>query len=167
VNDLSSKERLPAELVYAIMRQESAFRPAVASPAGAVGLMQLMESTAESLAKEIGTEFAPERLTSPPYNLELATRYLRKLLDMFGGNVALAAASYNAGPQAVSRWLESGETLPLDLFVARIPYDETREYVERVVGNMARYAYLSGGDSAVPKLALEIDKGLRAPPDAY
>jgi soluble lytic murein transglycosylase len=167
VRELSAKEELPGELIYAIMRQESAFRPAVGSPAGAVGLMQLLESTAQALATEIGVEFAPERLTSPPYNVELAARYLRKLLDMFGGNVALAAASYNAGPQAVSRWLESGEQLPLDLFVARIPYDETREYVERVVGNLARYAYLSGGNATVPKLALDIEKGLRAPADAY
>lgn len=167
VRELAAKEGVPAELIYAIMRQESAFRPAVGSPAGAVGLMQLLESTAQALANELNVEFEPERLTSPPYNLELATRYLRKLLDMFGGNVALTVASYNAGPKAVSRWLESGEHLPLDVFVARIPYDETREYVERVLGNLARYAYLSGGDAAVPKLALDIQKGLRAPADAY
>lgn len=80
---------------------------------------------------------------------------------------ALAAAAYNAGPAAVSRWLETGETLPLDVFVARIPYEETRTYVSRVVGNLARYAYLSGGDGAVPRLELEIAKGLRAEPDAY
>jgi soluble lytic murein transglycosylase len=129
--------------------------------------MQLLHSTAQALASELNVEFEPERLTSPPYNIELAARYLRKLLDMFGGNIALAVASYNAGPKAVSRWLESGEHLPLDVFVARIPFDETREYVERVLGNLARYAYLSGGDAAVPKLGLEIEKGLRAPADAY
>ena len=167
VSELAAKESIPPELLYAVMRQESAFRPGVVSPAGAVGLMQLLESTAQSLATELGVEFAPARLASPPYNVELAGRYLRKLLDMFGGNVALTAAAYNAGPQAVARWLASGENLPLDVFVARIPFDETREYVERVTGNFARYAYLAGGESAVPRLAMELEKGLRVPPDAY
>jgi soluble lytic murein transglycosylase len=68
---------------------------------------------------------------------------LRKLLDLFGGNVALAAASYNAGPQAVLRWLHGSPGVELDLFVARIPFDETRAYVERVVGNYARYRFLN------------------------
>jgi soluble lytic murein transglycosylase len=167
VNDVSVKEALQPELLYAIMRQESGFRPAVVSPAGAVGLMQLLETTAERLTQELEVEFAPKRLVSAPYNVNLAARYLRKLLDMFGGNVALAAAAYNAGPRAVSRWLETGEELPLDVFVARIPYDETRGYVDRVVGNLARYAYLSGGEAAVPRMDLHIPQGLRAPADAY
>jgi soluble lytic murein transglycosylase len=167
VSDLSVKEALPPELMYAVMRQESGFRPAVVSPAGAVGLMQLLESTASALATELGIEYSADKLSNPPYNLELSARYLRKLLDMFGGNVALAVAAYNAGPQAVTRWLESAETLELDVFVARIPFDETRGYVERVLGNVARYAYLSGGEAQVPRLELQLEKGLRAPADAY
>ena len=81
---------------------------------------------------------------------------MHKLLDAFGGNVALAAAAYNAGPAAVRRWLDGGKTLPLDVFVARIPYGETLEYVERVVGNFARYRYLEDGPNAVPRLALAL-----------
>jgi len=158
---------LPPQLTYAVMRQESAFSPIVVSPAKAVGLMQLIPPTAESAAKEIEVPYEPLLLSSPPYNIRVGTYYLHKVLGTFGGNVALAAAAYNAGPAAVSRWLESGEGLPLDVFVARIPYDETRNYVTRVIGNMARYAFLEGGDSAVPKLGLEIPKGLRAPSDAY
>jgi len=158
---------LPRDLAYAVMRQESAFSPSVVSPANAVGLMQLIEPTAQNAAKEIELAFEPLLLSSPAYNIRLGTYYLHKLLGTFGGNVALAAAAYNAGPSAVSRWLESGEELPLDIFVARIPYDETRNYVTRVVGNLARYGYLAGGDEAVPKLSLEIPKGLRAGADAY
>jgi soluble lytic murein transglycosylase len=156
VNALTAAESLEPELVYAVMRQESSFRPDVVSPAQAVGLLQLMPSTAARLAKELFVEFEPARLSEPPMNVRLGTRYLRKLLDWFGGNLALAAAAYNAGPAAVDRWLKNSAGLELDLFVARIPYEETRAYVERVVGNHARYRYLAGGEGAVPVVALAL-----------
>jgi soluble lytic murein transglycosylase len=93
---------------------------------------------------------------------------LRKLLDTFQGNVPLALASYNAGPFAVSRWLAGGgEALPLDLFVARIPYEETRGYVARVLSNAARYAYLEGGEAAVPVPSLELPRGVQLPENSY
>jgi soluble lytic murein transglycosylase len=167
VDEAERQFKLPDGLVYAVMRQESAFSPNVVSPAKAVGLMQLIPPTAENVARELSMDFAPELLTSPPVNIRMGAYYLSKVLGTFGGNVALAAAAYNAGPQAVSRWLESGEDLPLDIWVARIPYSETRGYVNRVLGNVARYAYLTGGEAAVPKLQLELDKGLRASADAY
>lgn len=158
---------LPNDLLYAVMRQESAFSPTVVSPANAVGLLQLIPPTARNAAKELELAFEPGLLSSPAYNIRLGSFYLSKVLGTFGGNVALAAAAYNAGPGAVSRWLETGEKLPLDVFVARIPYDETRIYVSRVVGNLARYAFLSGGDQAVPRLSLDIPQGLRANAEAY
>ncbi|MFO0564188.1 MAG: transglycosylase SLT domain-containing protein [Polyangiaceae bacterium] len=158
---------LPSDLLYAVMRQESAFSPTVVSPANAVGLLQLIPPTAKNAAQELELAFEPLLLSSPAYNIRIGSFYLSKVLGTFGGNVALAAAAYNAGPSAVSRWLETGETLPLDVFVARIPYDETRSYVGRVVGNLARYAYLSRGDEAVPALSLDIPKGLRATQGAY
>lgn len=147
---------IPAALLYAVMRQESAFKPDVASEAGAHGLLQLLPITAERLSAELGEPFERSRLTEPATNLRLGAQYLKKLLQLFDGNVALAVASYNAGPVAVRRWLENASTLPLDVFVARIPYGETQEYVERVIGNYARYRYLEGGESAVPRLTLEL-----------
>ncbi len=167
VRDAEKSFRLPPDFVYAIMRQESAFAPGVVSPAKAVGLMQLIPPTARSVAKELAMPYDPLALYSPPVNIKMGAYYLSKVLGTFGGNVALAAAAYNAGPNAVSRWLESGEALPLDIWVARIPYSETRGYVTRVVGNIARYAYLTGGESQIPKLDLALPKGLRAPDDAY
>ncbi len=149
------------------MRQESAFRASVVSPAQAVGLLQLIPPTARKVAGELGIDYDPLLLESPPHNIRMGSYYLKKVLSTFGGNMALGAAAYNAGPAAVTRWLATGESLPLDVFVARIPYGETRGYVMRVIGNLARYAYLEGGAEAVPKLSLEIDKGLRAPADAY
>jgi soluble lytic murein transglycosylase len=153
---------LPYGLLHSVMRQESAFRPDAVSPANAIGLLQLVPSTASRVATELGMAATPELLLSPRYNVTLGAFYLQKVLATFGGNVALAAAAYNAGPRAVSKWLETGEDLPLDVWVARIPFAETRGYVLRVLGNMARYTYLHGGEGAVPALALELPKGVRA-----
>lgn len=162
VRDAESVRGLPKGLLHAVMRQESAFRADAVSPARAVGLLQLIPGTARRVAEELHVEAAPELLRHPAYNVELGSYYLKKVLDRFAGHVALGAAAYNAGPQAVSRWLEKAEDLPLDLWVARIPFHETRGYVSRVVGNLAHYAYLHGGDPAVPRLGLALPKGVRS-----
>jgi soluble lytic murein transglycosylase len=147
---------VPPALLYAVMRQESAFRPGVSSPAGAQGLMQILPSTAERIAAERGRPEEATRLLEPGPSVWLSAQYLRKLLDAFGGSVPLSLASYNAGPVAVRRWLMNAKNLPLDVFVARIPYGETLEYVERVVGNYARYRYLEKGVRGVPELSLTL-----------
>ena len=167
VRAAEQRYELPPHLVYAVMRQESTFRPTVVSPARAVGLMQLIPPTARRVADELSVEYRPELLRSPAENIRLGAHYLSKVLAMFGGLVPLGAAAYNAGPSAVSRWLETGESLPLDIFVARIPYGETRKYVLRVTGNLARYTYLYDGPEALPRLQLALPRGLRAPGDAY
>lgn len=167
VSEAEKEWKLPPHLMYAVMRQESAFHPTVVSPARAVGLMQMIPPTAKNVAKALRVEYDPSLLRSPVHNIRFGGYYLRRVLDTFGGNVALAAAAYNAGPRAVSRWLESGEQLPLDVFIARIPYSETRGYVGRVLGNRARYAYFHDGEAAIPELDLEIAKGHRAGADAY
>ncbi len=167
VREMGKENRLEPELIYAIIRQESAFHPTAVSPAKAVGLMQLIPPTARTVAKELDVDYDPLLLRSPVYNIRFGSYYLRKVLDTFGGRVELGAAAYNAGPGAVSRWLESGEGLQADVWVARIPYEETRNYVSRVVGNHARYAFLSGGEKAVPVIELDLPKGLRAGPNAY
>ncbi len=158
---------LPRGLLWAVMRQESGFRPAVRSPVGAVGLLQLMPNTAERVAAELGEKVELATLVHAHTSVRLGSTYLRKLIDSFQGNVPLATAAYNAGPHAVSRWLAGGESLPLDLFVARIPYDETRGYVTRVLGNVARYAYLEGGEGAVQAPSLELPRGVKLPENSY
>jgi len=164
----AERERLlPRGLLWAVMRQESGFRPAVRSPVGAVGLLQLMPATAERVADELGEKVEPDGLTRAHTSVRFGSAYLRKLIDTFQGSVPLALAAYNAGPQAVSRWLVGGETLPLDLFVALIPYEETRGYVARVLSNVARYAYLEGGEGAVQAPALDLPKGVKLPDNSY
>ncbi|NUN98511.1 MAG: transglycosylase SLT domain-containing protein, partial [Candidatus Omnitrophica bacterium] len=160
VRSLEAQHGLPRGLVYALMRQESAFDPVVVSSARAVGLMQLIPSTAESAAKELELEaFDTLALKSPEVNLKLGGFYIGKLLRTFQGSLPLAAAAYNAGPRAVSHWIEAGADHDTDLWVARIPYDETRTYVGRVLANLARYQWLEGGDDAVSMVPLEIPAG--------
>jgi soluble lytic murein transglycosylase len=168
VRKLEEEHGLPAGLVHALMRQESAFDHVVVSPASAVGLMQLIPSTAEQAAREISlTDYDPSMLTNPDVNLRLGAFYIGKLLKTFQGSGPLAAAAYNAGPRAVSQWLLAKADNDVDLWVARIPYDETRNYVARVMGNLARYQWLSAGDAAVMPLSLKLPDDARAPEDAY
>jgi soluble lytic murein transglycosylase len=167
VTKLESDQSLADDLMYAVMRQESAFRTDARSPANARGLMQLIPSTAQRVAEELDASYEDDLLADPAHNLRFGAYYLGKVYHLFGDSVPLAAAAYNAGPVAVSRWLSRGEALPLDVFVAWIPYAETRTYVARVMGNLARYQYLKGGASAVLAPSLTLPHGLTAGPEQY
>ena len=151
---VEAKDKLPPGLVYAVMRQESAYDPDVVSPARAVGLLQLLPETAKTLAATMQLPHEDARLTSPPYNIALGAHYLRELLDRFHGQIPLAAGAYNGGPEAIARWVSRAPGLELDVFVERIPYKETRDYIGRVMGNLARYGYLRDGEAGVPKVDL-------------
>ena len=139
-------------LVWAIMREESAYRAQVSSPAGALGLMQLMPPTAGRVAGELGlTGFVAERLYDPETNIRLGTYYLRSLFERFGGSRPLAIASYNAGPEAVGRWLEKDSDVKPDAFVESVTYAETRRYLRRVLRSYRMYQVLYGDEvKAVP-----------------
>jgi soluble lytic murein transglycosylase len=115
-----------------------------------------MPETARTLVTEDRQEDATH-LTSPPVNITLGARYLRDLLARFHGVMPLAIAAYNAGPDAIVRWLSRPKGLDLDLFVERIPFTETRTYVVRVMGNVARYGYLQSGEAGVPAVKLEMN----------
>lgn len=124
---------VPATLLAAVARQESRFSPAVRSVVGAVGLLQLMPETAAELA---GTPLSPTALEDPRRNARLGGRYLAQLLRRWGGNPVLTVASYNAGPNAVARWLNPTLGSQPELWVEAIPYPETRLYVKKVLGNL-------------------------------
>ena len=169
-DDVASLEKqldLPQGLVHAVTRQESAFDPTIISPAHAVGLMQLMPQTADKLADELSMNRADVELTHGPTNLKLGAHYLRKLLGSFEKSLPLAIAAYNAGPSAVGEWLVGATDLDADVWVARIPFDETRSYVARVLGNLARYEWLAGGDGAVLRLPVELPRAVRPSSDLY
>jgi len=125
--------------IQAVMRQESVFARTIASPAGAVGLMQLMPATAGEVAAELGWP-QPSRwdLLDAERNITLGSAYLTRMRDRFG-HAALATAAYNAGPARVERWLPE-TCMDADLWIARIPFAETRGYVERVLSYRIIYA---------------------------
>jgi soluble lytic murein transglycosylase len=158
VDARATENDLSPSLIYGVMRQESGFDPDVVSPARAVGLLQLLPETARTLvAQDHQDQDEASHLTSPSINITLGARYLKDLLARFHGNLPLAVAAYNAGPDAITRWLSRPRGLDLDLFVERIPYTETRTYVARVMGNVARYGYIRSGDSGVPLVRLEMN----------
>jgi soluble lytic murein transglycosylase len=137
-------------LVYAIVRQESAFDVRAVSPAGAQGLMQLMPGTARSVAGTLGLPYSPSDLTgSPQYNLSLGSAYIANLLDRFAGSYILALAAYNAGPSRVNQWLSTngdprvGTEAAID-WIEQIPFSETRNYVQRCLENLQVYRARTG-----------------------
>ena len=130
-------------LVYALIRAESGFAPAIKSGAGAIGLMQMMPATARLTAREKG-EFNPLSLTVPEVNIRLGTKHLRDLMKEYDGDVVYVAAAYNAGSGALGRWRKSLKMLKKDEFIESIPYQETREYVKKVYASSATYRQLYG-----------------------
>ena len=143
----SSHERdLDPFLVAGLIRQESMFRPDARSPAGAVGLMQLMPATARQVAQQqgMGSSLPPSRLEDPSVNLRLGTHFLRQMLNQFDGSVTDALAAYNAGPGNASRWQGFDEHSDVNVFVPHIPFRETRHYVRIVQQNARIYAALYG-----------------------
>jgi soluble lytic murein transglycosylase len=132
-------------LVLAVMRQESEFYPLARSPVGALGLMQLMPATARHSAQKIGLPFSRDRLTSDPdYNIRLGQAYLKELLEQFDGSYILALAAYNAGPTRITSWIRlfgdprDPSIDPIN-WIERIPFSETRNYVQRILESLVVY----------------------------
>jgi soluble lytic murein transglycosylase len=128
-------------LVWAIMREESGYRPAVTSSAGARGLLQIMPETGARLAERTGFEgFDPDALYTPRVNIKLGVAYLDELGRRFPDRLSAAIGSYNAGPSAVSSWLEGAKAKREDdAWVEDIPYSQTRAYVKRVLRSLHVY----------------------------
>jgi len=147
---LAAREtRVHPQLLFAIARQESAFMPHARSPAGALGLMQLMPATARQTARRAGVPYRRRDLLSPDTNIALGSRYLNQLLKEFNGNRILATAAYNAGPYRVKSWLRDREQkLPFDVWIETIPFRETRGYVQNVLSYSVIYAYRMGEQNA-------------------
>lgn len=135
--------------IFAVARQESAFSHDAKSTAGAVGLMQLLPSTAKQTAQKNGLSFAPNDLITPEKNIALGSRYLNHLLGVFDGNRILAAAAYNAGPSRVKQWMNKDRSaqLPYDVWIETIPYKETRGYVQNILAFSVIYAYRLGQET--------------------
>jgi soluble lytic murein transglycosylase len=131
--------------IYGLIRQESRFIQDARSSAGASGLMQLMPATARFVARKLNVpNYAPARIIEPEVNLQLGTGYLKMVLDDLDGSPVLATAAYNAGPSRSRAWRAALER-PVEgaIFAETIPFNETRDYVKKVMSNTVYYAALS------------------------
>ena len=148
--NLSDTSNVEKALVLSIIRQESNFDPQARSHRGALGFMQLLPQTAKSVAKTLKINFEKNKLTSDTkYNVKLGTNYLGSLIKKYDGSYPLAIAAYNAGPHNVNKWIRrmgnpSQNKKELIDWIERIPYGETRNYVQRVLENLTVYRELLG-----------------------
>jgi soluble lytic murein transglycosylase len=154
VDAAAKRAGIPNALVYAVMREESAFDPEAESVADAVGLMQLVVPTARLAAK--GTTMPHDRraLKRPSVNVELGCRMLARFEADFPENPLLAIPAYNAGPNRVRDWLRDRPSTDFDVWVELIPFLETRRYVKRVLASRAAYAFLDDPSHAAAALEL-------------
>jgi soluble lytic murein transglycosylase len=144
----SKQNQLNPLLVTALIRQESRFEPKVHSAAGAIGLMQLLPSTANLMASKAQLNGKTFNLENPNDNIMLGTLYLDYTYDQYKNNSLLAVASYNAGPGNVAKWLQTLPKDDPDDFVEAIPFDETKNYVRQVFGNYWNYLRLYNPETA-------------------
>ena len=132
-------------LISAIIREESQFDVKAVSRVGAIGLMQVMPSTANTVAHRVGLPaVVREDLFDQETNIRIGVRYVEQLLEQFSGNLVYTIASYNAGPIAVGNWIAQHRGQSQDEFVELIPYQETRQYVKRVLRSYREYVRLGG-----------------------
>jgi soluble lytic murein transglycosylase len=148
----SAKNNLDPYLVASLIRQESEFDPRVVSYANAYGLMQLLPAVGKQLAREEGiSHFETFQLLDPAMNIRLGTRYLRQMLDKFGGVQEYALAAYNAGDSRVVDWQSAGPYSGIDEFVESIPFTQTREYVEAIRRNEETYKAIDEYAASPPR----------------
>jgi soluble lytic murein transglycosylase len=155
----SAKNNLNPYLVASLIRQESEFNPSVISYANAYGLMQLLPSVGRALAREENmSHFQTFQLLDPETNIKLGTRYLRQMLDRFGGVQEYALAAYNAGDNRVTDWQSAGPYQGMDEFVESIPFTQTREYVEAILRNEETYKAIDEFALAHTRAGMEASK---------
>ena len=151
--------------VYGLIRQESRFIMDARSHVGASGLMQVMPATAKWTARKIGlTGFTPDQITDRETNVAIGTGYLKLVLDDFGGSMPMAAAAYNAGPSRPRKWRE-GPVLEGAIWAENVPFQETRDYVKKVLSNTTNYAAILTGQpqSLKTRLGSVGPRGANAP----
>lgn len=146
----AAARQLDPSVVYGVMRRESLFDPLAKSKSGALGLMQLMPSTARRVARSLGLKRPRNSdILEIDNNINFGTQYFRSVLNRFGNNVALAAAAYNAGPLNVENWLPREHDMPADLWVETVPFKETRNYVQAVLAYATVFDKSLGRDTLI------------------
>lgn len=140
VEKYSDEYNVDSNLVYAIIKQESNFKPAVNSPRGAVGLMQLMENTALEVAEKL--EYNEIDLCNPEVNIRLGVKHFSELLNKYKNNEKMAIIAYNAGMGNVDNWISKGIIDEDGTNLENVPYRETNMYLRKVLKNYEIYCKL-------------------------
>ncbi len=154
---------IDAAYVFGLIRQESRFQVAVRSHVGAAGLMQVMPATAQWTAKKLGmTDYTPDQITDRDVNLRLGAGYLRLIMDDLDGSQAMAAAAYNAGPGRPRKWRE-GPRIETAVWAENVPFNETRDYVKKVLYNAVMYGHVLHGKPLSIKVRLGSGVGPKTP----
>jgi soluble lytic murein transglycosylase len=139
INTYASQFGLDPAVVFGLIRQESVFDELAGSSVGARGLMQIMPGTGRQIAKQLQEPWSSDAsLYEPDTNIRYGTFYLSQLVNKFNGQVALAAAGYNAGPGRINKW-RPARAMPMDVWIETIPFNETRQYVRMVLANALFY----------------------------
>lgn len=144
IETYSERNQLDKNLIFAVIWQESFFRPDVVSPAKANGLMQLLYKTARQTAAKLDLKIKKRDLYNPRINIKLGTDHLKYLLDKHDGKLHLALTSYNAGYHRSIFWLEKFGDVSADEFIEMIPFTETRNYVKNILRNYYYYKFYYG-----------------------
>ncbi len=144
IAEAEARHRVSRFLLYGVMARESGFEPGAVSRVGARGLYQIMPFLEERVAQELDLAYEPETGLSAHDNLLAGAFHLSELLERFDGDLVLAIAAYNAGAGAVEDWQKRFGKVSADRFVELIPFQETRNYVRRVLTEMAAYSLLYG-----------------------
>ena len=166
VQRAQARHDVPPEMIWAVMRTESRYQVTAESRVGAHGLMQLMPATAREIGETApGARDHAASYREPESNIWLGTWYLGRLVERYGGQVFAAVGAYNGGPSVMDRWLRSFDGMPLDEFVERIPYRETRRYVRRVIETWAIYQHLYDGTPVQLPATIRSSVAAAAPPN--
>ena len=143
VDYYSAQNNIDPLFTLAVIREESRFQPEVGSFAGALGLMQIIPSTGQGIANQIGiSDFDNSMLLDPETSIKMGTFYLRQQLNSFSENKFYTCGAYNGGPGAMSKWIANRGNKDIDEFIENIPYDETRNYIKKVMGSYYFYQIL-------------------------
>jgi hypothetical protein len=166
VQAAAAENHLSPLLLLALIRQESFFDPLAVSPAGALGLTQVMPPTGQEIAAALNLEdFSIPDLLQPQVSVRFGAYYLRSQLALSGGNLLFALAAYNAGPHNATRWSTSIPIPDIELFIEIIDFAETRSYVKLVLENYAVYRFLYADADQPPLLTKPGEPTLLAQPD--
>jgi len=154
IESAAAEQPVPPELVFAIAREESSFRPDAVSVAHAYGLTQLLVPTATRFGRRLDLRASAATLQDPVVNVRIGAAYMGWLWNRYEGNPVVLPSAYNAGQGATDRWLRERPDQHLDEWIEDIPYDETRRYTRRVLQTWGIYTWLDRGE--LPELAAQL-----------